>query len=381
MALSLSTDKWNTILTVIYDMISSYMETRERLIIIERICSSFHKHSINGFGWQHSLDLSFPFIKSNDQLDNAIISLGITKRLRYHNRIRYLRAYNMTTKVALSMGSWTNLHTFEWFTDHYDSEDGGITKSLIGSLFELMALLQTLLITPIINSQRHLKLSLPSYLPLLQRLEVLLPLSTSLEPVYLDTADELFRLRVCHLPKLSHLLLFHGCDFEIDDDVDKWHSPLIQSLQFGAIIYREDLKTIISSSLLPLLYTLHVYCADATELEMVACQCPNLQHLSIHDLDIDSDDFGSSSSWLQLKSLIHLQRLTIKGCDIKSLESFPQLVELVQYLSNSHNHQSMTSSSDDMNVSIVSNGSLALMNDMPCHEWLSNNHEIWNQHA
>jgi hypothetical protein len=46
--------------TVIYDVISSMITTRERLIIIERICSSFHKHSINGFGWQHNIDLLFP---------------------------------------------------------------------------------------------------------------------------------------------------------------------------------------------------------------------------------------------------------------------------------------------------------------------------------
>jgi hypothetical protein len=78
-------------------------------------------------------------------------------------------------------------------------------------------------------------------------------------------------------------------------------------------------------------------------------------------------------SWLHWKSLIHLQRLTIKGCEFKSLKSLPQLIELVQYLSNSHSHQRTTtmSSSDDITGSIVSNGSLTLMNDMPCPQWLS----------
>jgi hypothetical protein len=423
-------NKWSNIPTVIYDVITSYMETRERLIIIERICSSFHKHSINGFGWQHNIDLSFPFIPAasssllpltngdqkldnaivssespslthveiNDQLDNAIISLGITKRLRYHNRIQHLRAYNMTSKVALSMGSWTNLHTFQWISDHHDISDAE-TKPLIDSLFGLMPSLQTLLITPIIDPRCHQWFFIPSYVPLLQRLEVLPPLSTSTwKPVDLRNTNGTFQLRVCHLPKLSHLSLCDGCAFLVD--MKTWHSPLIQSLHFGQVLYSRYFQMIASS----LLHTLRLNFVGDTELVTAAEQCPNLQHLSIYEmLNTANDsamvaigkmtqlkslviDFGNETvplflnkstpqllSWIHLKSLIHLQRLTIKGCDIKSLKSFPQLIELVQYLSNSHNHQSTTtmSSSDGNKKSIVSNGSLTLMNDMPCHEWLS----------
>jgi hypothetical protein len=138
-------DQWNNIPTVIYDMITSYMKTRERLIIIERICSSFHKHSINGFGWQHNIDLlllsSLPSLSMTDteRLDKIIISLGLTTRLRYHNHIQYLRASPLTSKLALSMGSWTNLRSFELFTDQNDNGDGS-TKSLSASLFGLMIL-------------------------------------------------------------------------------------------------------------------------------------------------------------------------------------------------------------------------------------------------
>jgi hypothetical protein len=305
----------------------------------------------------------------------------------------------MTSKIALSMTSWNNLHSFEWISDHHDS-GADHSKSLMGSLFELMPSLHTLLITPILNPRFFdSSLSLP-YLPLVQRLEVSPPLSLDLER--LRGADYWFYLTVCHLPKLSHLSLFHGCNFEIDDvNIDhKWHSPLIQSLQFGANINRQDLETILSSSKLPLLHTLYVYFVDYTELETIARQCPTLQHLSIDGIgDNRNDDFGltigkmkqlksltidigatglpmwmkssSSQSWLQLKSLIHLQRLTLKDCELKSLESLPQLVELVQYLSNNA-HKTTMSSSDDTNVSIVSNGSLEEMNDMPCLEWLVN---------
>jgi hypothetical protein len=273
------------------------------------------------------------------------------------------------------------------------------------------------LITPVID--RRYDIAEPSgrlSFPLLQRLEVLPPLSsTSLEPMDLKDNDELFRLRVGHLPKLSHLSLYHGCNFDIDDDVEhKWHSPLLQSLQFGAIIYSQDILTIMSSTL-PLLHTLHVYYVGVAELEMIAKQCPNLQHFFIHEIEYGArDGFGpaigqmiqlkslsialadvpnwvdylSSQSLLQLKALIHLQRLTIKGCEFKSLKSLPQLIELVQYLSNS-NSTPMSSSSSGSNSSNSSdeinghnnvsmtlsmgNGCLEQMNDMSCHQWLSLN--------
>jgi hypothetical protein len=163
---------------------------------------------------------------------------------------------------------------------------------------------------------------------------------------------------------------------------------------------RGALSLMISS---PLLHTLHFHYVDITELEMIERQCPTLQHLSIYEFDdTEQRDMGASiakmtklksliidfgeenvplylmrsapqSSWLQLKSLIHLQRLTIKGHK-HSLESFPQLIELVQYLSNS-THQSAPSGDDNATiVSVVeSNGSLQQMNDMSCHEWLSMN--------
>jgi hypothetical protein len=258
--------------------------------------------------------------------------------------------------------------------------------------------LQTLLITPMIGTRPNQKFSLPSSLPLLQRLEVLPPL---LEPVEVKGAGELFRLRVCHLPNLSHLSLYHGCNFDIDDDnaEHKWHSPLLQSLQFGAMIFSEDLETIMSSSLYSLLRTLHVYCVGVAELEMIAKQCPNLQHFSIYEIAYDAlDVFGlaigkmtqlkslsidlgdtpnrggylSSKSWLDMKSLIHLQRLTIKGYKkLKSLKSFPRPIELVQYLSNNQMNSS-DQNTDPAKVSVV-NGCLEQMNDMSCHQWLSIN--------
>jgi hypothetical protein len=395
--------KWVDIPPVIYDMISSMITTRERLIIIERICRSFHKHSINGNGWQQNLDLLFlssslhtppmPVIRSDEQLDNALQSLGLTKRLRLHNCIQYLKAYNMTSKIALSMSSWTNLHSFEWFIDPHDKN---AHADSIGSLFGLMPSLQALLITPIINYPKRViwpSISLPS----LQRLEVFPPLLTRRGVSF--NPHGLFQLSVGHLPKLSHLSLSRGCDFKIDVPalVDgKWHSPLIQSLQFGTSINNDVISKMISS---PLLHTLHVESVSDMTLEIIAKQCPNLQHLSIYEFDdIDNRDIGiiiakmiklkslaidfagliplclknPQSSWLQLKSLIHLQRLTIKGRKLTNLKSFPQLIELVQYLS--HNPRT-SKGSDDINASVssVANGSLQQMNDMSCHEWLSIN--------
>jgi hypothetical protein len=140
-------------------------------------------------------------------------------------------------------------------------------------------------------------------------------------------------------------------------------------------------------STLPLLRTLQVYYVGVAELKMIG-QCPTLQHLSITTIEnTGNDDFGpaigqmtqlkslsiemgnlgipdwmdssSSQSWLHLKSLIHLQRLTIKGCEIKSLESLPQLIELVSCLSNID--------------PLTSHNSLETMKDIPCDEWLSIN--------
>jgi hypothetical protein len=221
---------------------------------------------------------------------------------------------------------------------------------------------------------------------------------------------ESFQLNVGHLPKLSHLSLFHGCDFGIvEGNIDpKWSSPMIRSLQFGETLYSQHLKMIISSS--SLLQTLHIHYVDATDLEMIVRDCPNLQHLSICEMDNADEDIGTAigkmtqlkslvldagiivptwmdslacrSSWLDLESLIHLQGLTIKGCSLMALESFLYLFELVQYLSSSQSCDSNHGVSgthnkgrnDATKVSIVSNGSLLQINDMSCHEWLSNNH-------
>jgi hypothetical protein len=60
----------------------------------------------------------------------------------------------MTTKLALSMTPWKNLHSFEWFTNHYDTRHAE-TNSLIGSLFGLMPSLQTLLTAPTTSAQHR----------------------------------------------------------------------------------------------------------------------------------------------------------------------------------------------------------------------------------
>ena len=63
---------------VVYDLVAACVPTRDRLIVLERVCMAWRRASKAGYGWQHNVDLSWA------DTDHALASSVGTRLARAH---------------------------------------------------------------------------------------------------------------------------------------------------------------------------------------------------------------------------------------------------------------------------------------------------------
>ncbi len=329
----------STLPNELFDLIASCITTRDRLLVIERVCKAWRRASETGHGWRHNLDLSWCALHSSDIL--AFVDKRICKRSIQRLKIKSALFYKLCAQRRLPevilVNSWPACHSIDL---HYDASRHKriiLSNALFPNVVKLKAWFKEC------KSHNHLRI------PEIQSLRYLSIAPENNVGVYKQAA----KVYVSALPHLTHLsfgmLMTNNCWEQI---IDATSNSLLALTDYGLtdcdIIHLAEKCLKLRSLGVVIRYPSHL--GSLSELV-------NLTHLNLRLELVYSMRNGYEAFLLdlsKLRSLIHLKSLCFSSndCEIRML-MVRELKLVAQHLSAK-----------------CGNGSLSIVNDLPIETWL-----------